>query len=94
MFVWERGKAAIIVTPPGLYEVSFAFFSRKKPAVQLLVNSEVVISPTAGMGPSRKGAPISGLSVVEYLLLPARARITLLFSSETVGEGFLGLRKV
>jgi hypothetical protein len=29
---------------PGLYEITFGFFSRRKPTVQLLVNSEPVLS--------------------------------------------------
>lgn len=29
---------------PGLYEISFGFYSRRKPVVQLLVNGEVVVT--------------------------------------------------
>lgn len=37
-FVWEKDKVSILTMAPGLYEVTFGFFTRKKPAIQLLVN--------------------------------------------------------
>ena len=43
-FVWEKDKCSIGCTAPGLYEVSFGFYTRKKPSVQLLVNGEPVLS--------------------------------------------------
>ena len=32
-FVWEKDRCAITTVAPGLYEVSFGFFTRKKPSV-------------------------------------------------------------
>jgi len=46
-FVWEKDKASITCTAPGLYEVTFGFFTRRKPAVQLLINGEPVLSAVA-----------------------------------------------
>ena len=34
-FEWEKDKCAITTVAPGLYEVTFGFFTRKKPTVQL-----------------------------------------------------------
>ena len=43
-FIWERDKVSIVTMAPGLYEVTFGFFVRKKPAIQLLVNGEPVLA--------------------------------------------------
>lgn len=37
---------------------------------------------------------ISGLSINEYVALPARARISFSFECDHVGEGFIQLRKL
>ena len=37
---------------------------------------------------------ITGLTLLDFIALPARARISLTFSSESIGEGFLNLRKL
>ncbi|MDR3548156.1 MAG: hypothetical protein P4M11_07835 [Candidatus Pacebacteria bacterium] len=44
-FLWEKDKISVLTVAPGLYEVSLGFFSGKKPAVQLLVNGEPVLTP-------------------------------------------------
>eukprot|EP01022_Parablepharisma_sp_SALTPOND_P008023 TRINITY_DN135086_c1_g1_i1.p1 TRINITY_DN135086_c1_g1~~TRINITY_DN135086_c1_g1_i1.p1 ORF type:complete len:770 (-),score=136.49 TRINITY_DN135086_c1_g1_i1:282-2591(-) len=44
-FLWEKDKISVLTVAPGLYEVSLGFFASKKPAVQLLVNGEPVLSP-------------------------------------------------
>ena len=43
-FGWEKDRAVIGCAAPGLYEVSFGFFTRRKPTVTLLVNGEPVLS--------------------------------------------------
>ena len=40
----RQDSTTITTTAPGLYEVTFGFFTRKKPAVQLLVNGEPVVN--------------------------------------------------
>ena len=37
---------------------------------------------------------IAGLSLVDFLALPARARISVSYSGEAGAEGFIGLRKL
>ena len=65
-FVWEKDKASITCTAPGLYEVTFGFFTRRKPAVQLLINGEPVLSAVSG-SPARAWAlsapPLSSANV-------------------------------
>ena len=43
-FIWEKDKTSILVVAGGLYEISFGFFAKKKPSIQLLVNGEPVLS--------------------------------------------------
>ena len=84
-FAWEKDKTSITTTTPGLYEINFCFFARKKPVLQLLVNGEAVIESNnvssfiahrasgswVGVGRHSTGC-ITGLSLVEFLSLPAR----------------------
>jgi hypothetical protein len=37
---------------------------------------------------------VTGLTLLDFIALPARARVSLTFSSESGGEGFLNLRKL
>jgi len=56
-FLWEKDKGSILTVAPGLYEVNlsylcgtkkpqvtFGFFAKKKPTVQLMVNGEPIMS--------------------------------------------------
>ena len=42
-FIWDPNSPVVSTITPGLYEVMFGFFARKKPGVQLLVNGEPLI---------------------------------------------------
>mmetsp|Transcript_29692 Transcript_29692/g.95427 ORF Transcript_29692/g.95427 Transcript_29692/m.95427 type:complete len:501 (+) Transcript_29692:516-2018(+) len=106
-FFWERDKVNIVTTTPGLYEVTFGFFTRKKPSVQLLINGEPVLAAvnsasyvvhhssgrltSVGRHPAGN---VTGLTMVDFLALPPKARVALTYSGEEGGEGFLGLRKL
>ena len=139
-FVWEQDKCAITCTAPGLYEVHFGFFTRRKPTVQLLVNGEPVLSAVnsasyavhhssgrlAAVGPHSAGnvtgdthphqpprRPLhararaiitrhyhagarrsAGLTLLDFLALPPKARVAISYQGDEGGEGFLGLRKL
>lgn len=43
-FVWEEDQVNIRVQDAGLYEITFAFFTKTKPSVQIVVNGESVLS--------------------------------------------------
>ena len=32
-FLWEKDKTSILVVAPGLYQMYFGFYSKKKPAI-------------------------------------------------------------
>jgi hypothetical protein len=46
-----------------------------------------------GVGKHSSGN-ITGLSLIDFIALPARARITISYSGEPCAEGFMGLRKL
>ena len=91
-------------TPPSY--ACAGFFTRKKPSVQLLVNGEPVLSAVnsasyavhhssgrlAAVGPHPAGN-VTGLTLLDYLALPPKARVSISYQGEEGGEGFLGLRK-
>lgn len=43
-FLWDKNKAAILLVAPGLYSLSFGFYSRKLPTLKVYVNNEVIFS--------------------------------------------------
>lgn len=105
-FGWERDRTSILCTAPGLYEVTFGFYARRKPTVQLLVNGEPVLSAVnsatyavhhssgrlAAVGPHPAGN-VTGLTLIDYIALPPKARVAVSYQGEE-GEGFMGLRKM
>lgn len=42
--LWEEDSAVIRIEEGGLYEISFAFFTKTKPSIQIIVNGESVMS--------------------------------------------------
>ena len=106
-FLWEEDKTIILTVAPGLYEITFGFYSSKKPTIQVLVNGESILSAVnsssyvihhssgklKGMGKHPAGN-LTGLTLIDYIALPARARLSLSYSGEPGAEGFFGLRKL
>lgn len=43
-FIWSEERTSIVTVAPGLYELTMGFFNCKKPAVQLIVNGETILS--------------------------------------------------
>jgi hypothetical protein len=104
-FVWEKDKTSITVVSPGLYNISFGFYSNKKPTVQLLVNGEPAFSAVNSnsyilnhnggkLKSSVKNMNVTGITINEFIILPDRARLAISYSREESGEGFLSLKKL
>ena len=107
-FLWDEDKSTVLTVAPGLYEINFGFFSSKQPTVQVLVNGEPILSAvntssyvihhsSGKLKPSGKTHPdgnLTGLTMIDFIALPARARVTLSYKGENRCEGFLGLRKL
>lgn len=109
----------ILTVAPGLYEITFGFYSGKKPTVQVLVNGETILSAVnsssyvihhssgkfkggavaSGVNAQNSLKPYSqsnltGLTLVDFIALPAKARISISYSGDSGAEGFFGLRKL
>eukprot|EP00741_Cyanophora_paradoxa_P006296 tig00000989_g6104.t1 len=106
-FQWEKDRVNIQLAAPGLYEVTFGFYARKKPTVQLLVNGDPVLSAmnstsyavhhSSGRLTSVDRHPagnVTGLTLLDFLALPPRAKIAITYAGEEGAEGFIGLRKL
>jgi hypothetical protein len=98
-FVWESGSTCVLSVKGGLFEVTLAVFSMKRPNVQVLVNGEVVLSAVqsqfnvTGNTGKLKNVKISGVSAKEILNLPHRARVSVVVTADDA-ECFLDLRKM
>ena len=106
-FLWEPYSTSIVVVAPGLYEIMFGFYSKKKPTVQLLINGEPVLSAVNNASyvihhssgrlkntGHHSSGNVTGLTLIDFLALPSRARVSLSYNGDTQAEGFLGLRKL
>jgi hypothetical protein len=108
-FIWRKDHVTIIVVQPGLYEICFGFFSSKKATVQLHVNGEAVLTvhPTSYVlhhsdkhhtihthKHHRESGVIAGLSLIDFLTLPEKAKLAIRYSGDELAEGLLSLRKL
>ncbi len=113
-FLWQEDKTMILTVAPGLYEITFGFYSSKKPTVQVLVNGETILSAvnsssyvihhssgkfkggavSAGKSSSHTYGNLTGLTLIDFIALPAKARVSISYSGEGGAEGFFGLRKL
>ena len=92
--VWENRGNSVVVVAPGLYEVSFGFYCRKRQVVQVLVNGNMVIR-TGEEGRGWKADGVTGVTLVEVLALQERSRVAISIAEERNGcEGFLSIRRI
>lgn len=97
-FLWEKDEAHVMTVAPGLYEIMLGFFTSAKPSVHLYVNGE----PTINLDSLRSSKTfrrhsagnVVGMTLIDFIALPAQASISLTFSGEAEAEGFLSLRKL
>ena len=105
-FVWKKNTTSITTVSPGLYEVVFGFFTKKKPSIQLLLNGEPCLSAVNSASQllhhsssrlanvQHPAGNVTGLTLIDFLALPAKAKLSISYSGETAAEGFLSLRKL
>ena len=96
-YMWEVGSTSVVAVASGLYEITYAVFARKKPNVEVLVNGQPIFIEfhCAGKNWGRHAdGNIVAASVVDFVTLPPRARISMTYSGEPGAEGFIGLRKL
>jgi hypothetical protein len=85
--LWEKDKTSIIVLCTGVYFMNFALFYKKKCRVQFNVNGEVIMDSG--------GKNVIGRNKVfsEFLMIPARARVSVGVVDGSGGVGLLELIK-
>lgn len=104
-FVWEKNKSTITVLEPGIYELSFGFFTRSKPTVQVIVNGEAVMSAinnsayvthhsSGRLTTTGSSGIVTGLTGLEFLSLPSRSKVSIRCSSDEKAEGFMSLKRL
>merc|ERR1711924_158212 len=103
-FLWKKNNARIVAVAPGLYEVVFGFFSKKKPTVQLMLNGEPCLSAINSASQllhhsssrlanvQHPAGNVTGLTLIDFLALPARAKLYIVYTGDSVAEGFISLK--
>ena len=83
-------------------------FARKKPSVQLLVNGEAVLAASNSssyvvhhssgrvkdVGTRHPAGNVTGLTLIDFLALPPKAKVSLTYAGEEGAEAFLSLKKL
>ncbi len=106
-FLWEKNKTSVVAVAPGLYEISFGFYSKKQPTVLVHLNGEPIVTVNKSQFVNDHGKEnkiqnigkhsagnVTGLTMLDFIALPARARLSLTFQGDAHGEGFFCLRKL
>eukprot|EP00658_Telonema_sp_P-2_P079529 TRINITY_DN7709_c0_g1_i2.p1 TRINITY_DN7709_c0_g1~~TRINITY_DN7709_c0_g1_i2.p1 ORF type:complete len:227 (+),score=55.56 TRINITY_DN7709_c0_g1_i2:104-784(+) len=101
-FQWKKDSVKITAVQAGLYEICWGFFTKSRPSVQLLLNGQPCLASSANLhthgtrasGVNHPAGNVTGHTVVDFLALPARAKLSVTFSGEGPTEGFLSLRKL
>jgi len=99
-------QADITVIQPGVYQASAAFFGKQRPAFQLFVNGKIVLrahlrcmgqhtAARANCCDGPLGQHMNSTSLLEYLVLPADACLTIVSPSQQgLDQGFLSLQRI
>jgi len=101
-FQWKTDSTKIVAVQAGLYEISYGFFTRTRPSIQLLLNGEPCLiashnthqTSARASGVKHKSGNVTGHTLVEFLALPARGKLSFTFNGEGPTEGFMALRKL
>ncbi len=107
-FIWNKDITFINVNESGLYQLNLGFFSDKKPTIQILVNGDVIIhsvnanssvvyqSTSGRMKSISKGSfgNVTGITLIDYILLPGNAKISISYNGVEGSFGFMGLKKM
>ena len=104
--MWEKDKSCLICVAPGLYQICFGFYSKKAPSVQIFLNGEPLMNAAQKQmqlhnnkenqttNSKHTAGNVTGLTHNDYIALPPRARLAIVYQGETFGEGFICLRKL
>ena len=99
---FTKKRGTIEVNEAGVYEISFGFYGKRRPTIQLIVNSDAVLSVidapanTVHHVPRSRGTTgVTGQTHLDYISLPKCSKIQVRLSNGDMGQqGFLQLRKM
>lgn len=96
LFLWEQDRIYIGIEDSGIYELTIGVYSEDSPSLQLILNGDPVLTKTGDSQTIIKHSnkTISVISIIEFLCIPKKTRISISYSGESRGEGFMGLRKL
>ena len=107
VFSWTKSSVKLKLTLPGLYQVSSSFFSEVKPTIQLLVNGSPVLSAVNSSSyvlhhssgrlaalDDHPDGPVTGLTLIDFISVPANAVLAVAYRGDEPGQGFIELRKL
>ena len=105
-YIWEKDKTIITVIKGGIYQVSIGFYANKRPSVQIIINSEMVISANNSnsnngnktsnsntFNGNKKVKKMTGLSLIDFIILQDNSKIAVTYNGEE-GFGFICLKKL
>ena len=105
-YIWEKDKTIITVIKGGIYQVSIGFYANKRPSVQIIINSEMVISANNSnsnngnktsnsntFNGNKKIKKMTGLSLIDFIILQDNSKIAVTYNGEE-GFGFICLKKL
>jgi hypothetical protein len=80
------------------------FYSKKKPTIQILINGKVVMSAvnsssyvihhSSGKLKGIEPTEMSGLTLVDFFLIPEHSKIAIAYSGDVKGEGFINIHRL
>jgi hypothetical protein len=91
---WFRG---------GLYEISFGFFGVAKPHIEVLLNDSPILASRVDKSQERysghfevmhSSGNVTGLTCLEYVILPPKAKLNIRLKGNAAYEGFLLIKKL
>lgn len=100
-FILCKNRFETIVMSEGLYEISFGFFGRKKPKVEMILNGEVIVNSlkmklsenSDKFENKHSSGNIVGLTYYDFIALPYNSRIYFTFEGGKGYEGFVRFKK-
>ena len=101
-YILCKNKYEFIVMNEGLYEISFGFYGKTKPKLELVLNDEVIISSRQikmngeykGFVEPHSNGNVVGLTFIDFVSLPYNAHLWFNFEDGKGFEGFLKIKSL
>lgn len=105
-FIWEKDRPFIQVILSGVYKFTIGIYGNKMPNVSISVNGEAIISASnysnhiinrqSSKGQISKSLSqiITGLTLTEYIIIPDKSKISVIYLGDENAVGFLDIKKL